>query len=325
MTDEAAVWPAAVEPTRVRYGYTVSHDVYAAATKVAGWKVTVVAGNASVYAGTPNGSHSGWRLPAGQSFTLPARGAGEVVSVQSGGDFQYTLTPGTPPTQEPTEEPTARLHRPDRLRSGLMGRQCMEVQRNGSHPGDWAGGVITWPSWSAFASNNRAGFDSRTVYSVSGQKLYPYMGEWADGCEIEVVSGGVLIIEWERGLDGWRETYLSAGDTYTINLVGSENGAMIETPNNVEPFEFRCRTARLRRSTRARPTDRRPARHGGPWVPPRGSSARRLTAGLTFVVFRSERWRPRPPRRSRSKRRRATRMRYRAGTAAAAACAVECP
>ena len=104
-------------------------------------------------------------------------------------------------------------------------------------PGDWSGGVITWPSWSAFASNNRAGFDSRTVYSESGQKLYPYMGEWADGCEIEVVTGGVLIIEWERGRGKWRETFLSAGDTYTINLVGSENGAMIETPNNVEPFE----------------------------------------------------------------------------------------
>ena len=63
------------------------------------------------------------------------------------------------------------------------------------------------------------------------------MGEWADGCEIEVVSGGVLVIEWERGLNDWRETNLSAGETYTINLTGSENGAMIETPNNTEPFE----------------------------------------------------------------------------------------
>ena len=57
-TNQAAVWPAAAEPTRARLGYTVSHDVYGAAAEVAGWKVTVVTGNASVYAGTPNGSHS---------------------------------------------------------------------------------------------------------------------------------------------------------------------------------------------------------------------------------------------------------------------------
>ena len=223
-TNEAAVWPAAAEPTRARYGYTVSHDVYGAAAKVAGWKVTVVTGNASVYAGTPNGSHSSLAtLAAGQSFTLPARGAGEVVSVQSGGDLQYTLTP---PCTDPTDcDPVSWV------------ASVWKYNGTDPDPGDWGGGVITWPSWSAFASNNRAGFDSRTVYSKSGQKLYPYMGEWADGCEVEVVTGGVLIIEWERGRGKWRETFLSAGDTYTINLVGSENGAMIETPNNVEPFE----------------------------------------------------------------------------------------
>ena len=40
-----------------------------------------------------------------------------------------------------------------------------------------------------------------------------------------------------RGLEEWRETCLSAGDTCTINLTGTEDGAMIETPNNTEPFE----------------------------------------------------------------------------------------
>ncbi|WP_222612011.1 hypothetical protein, partial [Knoellia locipacati] len=111
---------------------------------------------------------------------------------------------------------------------------------NGSEPEEpdtWFGGVITWPSWSAFSSNGRSGLNSRTVYSESGRKLYPYMGEWADGCEVEVVSGNVLIIEWQHGGEAWRKTYLSAGDAYTINLVGSENGAMIETPDNTEPFE----------------------------------------------------------------------------------------
>ncbi len=109
---QAAVWPAAAEPSRVRHGYTVSHDVYASAAKVVGWKITVTAGDASVYAGTPSGSHSSLAsLSAGQSFTVPTLGAGEVVSVQSGGDFQYTLTPGTQPTQEPTSTPNRhRVH-----------------------------------------------------------------------------------------------------------------------------------------------------------------------------------------------------------------------
>ena len=170
-------------------------------------------------------------------FHSAARGAGEVVSVQSDGDFQYTLTPGTPPTQEPTEEPTPACTDPTDCDPVSWVASVWKYNGTDPDPGDWSGGVITWPSWSAFASNNRAGFDSRTVYSESGQKLYPYMGEWADGCEIKVVTGGVLIIEWERGRDKWRETFLSAGDTHTINLVGSENGAMIETPNNIEPFE----------------------------------------------------------------------------------------
>src|SRR5690349_10554794 len=101
-TGQAAVWPAEAEPTRARYGYTVSHDVYASAQKVAGWKVTVSAGSASVFAGTPSGSHSSLAtLQAGQSFTVPALSAGVVVSLQSDAEFQYTLTPGTPPTGPP--------------------------------------------------------------------------------------------------------------------------------------------------------------------------------------------------------------------------------
>ncbi|WP_345119683.1 hypothetical protein, partial [Knoellia locipacati] len=101
-TDEAAVWPAAAEPTRARHGYTVTHDVYAAAAKVVGWTVTITNGNASIYAGTPNGSHSRLAsLQAGQSHTLPTLSTGVVVSVQGSSTFRYTLTPTTPPTEEP--------------------------------------------------------------------------------------------------------------------------------------------------------------------------------------------------------------------------------
>jgi hypothetical protein len=50
------------------------------------------------------------------------------------------------------------------------------------------------------------------------------------------VTGEILVIEWERGTNDWRETLVRTGQTYTIDLVGRENGAMLETPNNTEPF-----------------------------------------------------------------------------------------
>ena len=235
-TDQAVVWPPEAEPIRARYGYTVSHDVYATAQKVLGWTMTVTTGNASVYAGIPSGSHSLLAtLPAGQSFTVPTLSAGVVVSVQSGTEFQYTVEEGSVSPSSPPPTPACT----DPTTCDPVSWVASEWRYNGPDPdpGPWIGGVITWPSWSAYSSNNRTDLNSRTVYSESGEKLYPYMGAWADGCEVEVVSGGVLVIEWERGLDSWRETFLSAGDTYTINLIDSENGAMIETQNNSEPFE----------------------------------------------------------------------------------------
>ncbi|HEY7533550.1 MAG TPA: hypothetical protein VH681_12325, partial [Nitrospiraceae bacterium] len=96
---------------------------------------------------------------------------------------------------------------------------------------DWEGGVIAWPSWSAYQSNARSFDQSRSVYSMSGnQPLYPYMGSWADGCEVTAVSGTALIIEWKRGTDVWRETYLQPGQSHTIDLVSPEDNAMIESP-----------------------------------------------------------------------------------------------
>jgi hypothetical protein len=100
----------------------------------------------------------------------------------------------------------------------------------------WAGGVISWPEGTAYSSNNRTSYNSRTVKSLSGQLLYPYMGSWATGCQLTVVDGAVLVIEWKRGSNSWRPTLVNAGESYTINLVGDEDGAMLETPNNTVPF-----------------------------------------------------------------------------------------
>ena len=102
--------------------------------------------------------------------------------------------------------------------------------------GDWVGGVIAWPSWSAYSNNARTGDNSRTVYSLSGETLYPYMGPWADGCEVTAVSGTVLIIEWQRGTETWRETLLDPGESHTIDLVSPEDNAMLEAPDGLTEF-----------------------------------------------------------------------------------------
>jgi len=103
---------------------------------------------------------------------------------------------------------------------------------------DWVGTVITWPSWSAYSSNARSGNNSRTVYSApsGGTELYPYMGSWADGCQVTAVSGVVLIIEWKRGTDTWSETILQPGQSHTIDLVSPQDGAMLESNNDPSIF-----------------------------------------------------------------------------------------
>jgi hypothetical protein len=171
-------------------------------------------------------------LGSGESTVLPALGAGEVFSIQSGDSFTYTLTPGepVPPVDPPCTDPMT--CDPVEWIPALWRCNVPEC----TALGDWVGGVIAWPSWSAYASNGRSGDDSRTVYDHDGNKLYAYMGPWADGCQVTAVTGQILIIEWERGTNEWRETVIGPGQTYTIDLVGPENGAMLETPNNMEPF-----------------------------------------------------------------------------------------
>lgn len=101
----------------------------------------------------------------------------------------------------------------------------------GRNHAPWPGSVIVWPSWAAYECNARAGEQSRTVYSLDGQVLYPYMGAWADQGRVTTVSGLAQIIEWKRGTNVWRETFVHPGETYTIRLVSPEDGAMIEGPS----------------------------------------------------------------------------------------------
>ncbi len=226
------VWSAGVNPTSSRHGYTASAPVYAPGATTSGYRVAIHSGSASIYAGTPTGSHRLIKaVGSGETATLPALDAGEVFSVQSDAGFSYTLTPPAPlpPSGPPCQDPTACnpvSWTPARWVCNLPG--C-------STP-DWVGGVLAWPSWAAYDSNGRSGDGSRTVYGNDGTRLHPYMGPWADGCQVTAVAGEIMVIEWERGTEVWRETVVGPGDTYTIDLVGPENGAMLETPNNTEPF-----------------------------------------------------------------------------------------
>jgi hypothetical protein len=228
-TGHAVVWPADLEPTSSRHGYTTSAAIYAPGSTTAGYEVTVHTGTARIYAGTPTGTHRAVAtVAAGETSTLPAIDVDEVFSVQADDPFTYTLTAGTPPPP-PCRDPLTC----DPVTWTPSFWRCNTPDCTG---GGSPGGVVTWPSWSAYESNGRSGLSSWTVYGEDGETLYPYMGPWAEGCEVTVRTGQVLVIEWQRGTDQWRETLLSPGETHTIHLVGTENGAMIETPNDTEPF-----------------------------------------------------------------------------------------
>jgi hypothetical protein len=140
--------------------------------------------------------------------------------VQSVEFFTYEITAGEPGDPGEPVEPG------DAIQSSLAFWHCDIPECVGS---PWTSAVISWPSWAAYQSNNRSGNNSRSVFSYEGEPLYPYMGSWADGCEVTAVSGTVLIIEWQRGTDVWRETFLEPGQTHVIDLASPEDGAMIES------------------------------------------------------------------------------------------------
>jgi hypothetical protein len=239
-TGQAVVWPAALGPVSNRLGYTTSAGAYLPGEVATGMTISIVSGSAIVYAGTPNAaSHRVLAgINAGQSYVVTGLAAGEVISVQGGNSFAYTWSlPATPPTPtpptptpptDPTATPVACVDPAtcNPVSSILAYWRC-------NIPGctypDWVASAINWPSWAAYSFNARAGDQSRTVYSAEGQLLYPYMGPWAHGCKVTAVTGRTLIIEWQRGTDVWRETYLMPGQSHTITLIPPENGALIET------------------------------------------------------------------------------------------------
>lgn len=224
-----------MSPVSKRLGYRVSEGVYLPAVWARGVKVSVTRGRARILAGRIDAeSHRVLAtLAAGQSHRITNLNAGEVVSVQGKAPFTYTIAREHVPMPPVMALPCFDPMRCEVVTSVSSRWRCNVSNCSGSA---WVGQTVAWPAWAAHESNGRSGFNSRTVYSPDGRVLYPYMGAWADGCEVTAVSGKVLIIEWARGTDVWRRTFLDPGTTYVIDLVGSEDTAMIETEENGPSF-----------------------------------------------------------------------------------------
>lgn len=225
LSGQALVWPSDLLPTSQRLGYTTSAGAYLPSEYAGGVSVKLLSGSATAYAGYPSApSHRVLGpLTAGQTITFSGLSAGEVISLQNSDAFTYEITVTsvpTPPSQEGVIQSVPAVWR---------------CNTPGCTATDWQSAVITWPASTAYENNARSGDNSRTVYSHSGELLYPYMGAWANGCQVTAVSGTVLIIEWQRGTDQWRSIWLNPGQTHTIQLTSPENGAMIETLDGWAP------------------------------------------------------------------------------------------
>lgn len=225
---EAVVWPPDTGAITTRLGYSVVPAIYLPASRANGATIAIHGGSAGVYAGRPGDDAHRWlgTIAAGASFVVTGLLDGEVLSVQSEAPFRYQMWLGP--------------QGGDGGGGGGDAVQAIEAFWHCNIPachGDpWTGAVINWPSWAAYQSNARAGDQSRSVYAADGTALYPYMGAWAEGCQVTAVSGVAVIIEWQRGADTWRATRLLPGQSHTIHLVAPENGAMIETDDGVPTF-----------------------------------------------------------------------------------------
>jgi hypothetical protein len=219
-SQQALVWPASANPTKLKLGYTATQAVYLPHNWVAGTTITVKSGTATAYADVPGSTvHNAiTTISAGGTYTFNAITSGQVLSLVGSAEFRYEVTLGAFVPNPPAPPANVIQSTPTEWRCDFA--NC---------PGNWYSHTIPWPSWSAYSDNARTGNKFRRTYDQNGQVIHPYMGKWAHGCRVTSVSGVVLIIEWQRGTESWRETYLDRNQTYTINLTPPFDGAMIES------------------------------------------------------------------------------------------------
>jgi hypothetical protein len=247
LTNHVLAWPASAQPVAARLGYTTAPPVYAPAASVNGATLAIVSGKATVHAGKP--SELSHRLlatvSAGQRYQISGLAADEVLSVQSDAGFRYRLTfPEHPAAPMPSKPPPAPAPSPspppsDAPRGSVVhARRALWRCKNtpGCFSDPWPGAAISWPAWAAHQSNGRSGNVLRFVFATDGTPLYPYMGAWAEGCEVTAESGAVTVVEWQRGASEWRHTDLRPRESHVIHLVPPEDGALIEAQEGT--FEF---------------------------------------------------------------------------------------
>ena len=140
-----------------------------------------------------------------------------------------------PPAPAPAASPSVASSRePDgTIHSTMASWRCATAVCSN---GPWVGAVVSWPEGTAQQGNGRKANAGRDVFSAGGRPLYPYMGKWADGCQVTVVSGAVDVVEWKWGADTWRTTHLKPGQSHTIHLTPPEDGALLEAPEHVPAF-----------------------------------------------------------------------------------------
>lgn len=174
----------------------------------------------------------------GKATGGPAASAGEVP------DTAERPAPESPAARRPSPAHPAPAPAPSGPRGPVI-RSIPASWRCHKTPGcfsdPWPGSVIAWPAWSAHQDNGRSGNVLRFVYSTRGEPLYPYMGPWADGCEVTAESGTAKVVEWKRGSEQWRETVLQPGQSHVISLVPPEDGALIEGPDDSSIFSVSLR------------------------------------------------------------------------------------
>ncbi len=225
-TGYALVWQVERGAIPTYLGYTASDTIYLFGSQANGADIWIDSGTADLEAGLPGDV---WprtlaTLSAGDSFHVTGLGNGEVLSAQSDQPFTYHVS--LPPAGDPPGDPRSSGPPGDLMQATNSLWRCNDVP--GCFSDDWTGAVIAWPSWAAVSSNERTGNLSRSVFAWDGTQLYPYMGPWADGCEVTGESGITRVIEWQRGSDQWRETWLYPGRSHVIHLVPPEDGALIE-------------------------------------------------------------------------------------------------
>jgi hypothetical protein len=224
LSGQALVWQVERGAITTHLGYTASETVYLFGSRANGADLWIDTGTADLIAGLPGDV---WprtlaTLHAGDAFHVSGLGNAEVLSVQSDQPFTYRIS--LPPASDPPGDPSS--GGPGDVMQAPPALWRCNVPDCWSD--DWTGAAIAWPSWAAYPSNARPGNLSRSVFAWDDTPLYPYMGPWADGCEITGESGIARVIEWQRGTDQWRDTWLYPGQTHVIRLVPPEDGALIE-------------------------------------------------------------------------------------------------